>query len=77
MPVDKKEGADPRSVANFKPLNSATLRHRFKGPSPTKIVDWASNFPFLCKVDLKNGYFNRRIDSARPYLGFQYKGVYY
>lgn len=33
---------------------------------------------FLCKVDLKNGYFNMKIeDNARPYLGFQYRGVFY
>lgn len=78
LAVEKKEGRDPRFVGNFKPLNSATLKHKFKGPSPTKIVDWAASFPFLCKVDLKNGYFNMKIeDEVRPLLGFMYKGIYH
>lgn len=36
LPVEKKEGGEPRFVGNFKPLNSATLKINLKDPLQQK-----------------------------------------
>lgn len=75
--VPKSDGKR-RIVGNFKPLKSVSLKHHFKGPSSTKIVSWASSFPFTAKIDLRNGYHNVIVsEESRRLLGFRFEGEHF
>lgn len=51
-------GHQPKIIGNFKTLNEFSKWSHFKGPSATRIVQWAAIHPFKAKIDLRNGYCN-------------------